>query len=72
MLDDIISYSTLTKINIAKEIKEKYCYISFEPNYEISNLNKYVISDVRIIKVKDQKFKPPEILFNPYLIYMMK
>ena len=71
MLNEIISYSISTKIKIGKEIKEKYCYIILEPDYEIRNLNEYVMPDGRKIKVKDQKFKATEILFNLYLYKMI-
>ena len=50
-----------------KYIKEKTCYVALDFEQEKSNYKEieYEMPDGTIIKVKDQRFRAPEILFHP-------
>jgi len=69
------SSQTSAEVEIAKEIKEKLCYIAMDPNQEKINfdngVNKPVpfeMPDKSTITLKDQLFRCPEALFQPSLI----
>ena len=60
---------------LAKEIKEKYCFVSCDINsdkklnFETTYYNSiHELPDGRKIMISNEKFEAPEILFNPYLI----
>ena len=55
------------KREIAKEIKEKICYVALDfehEKYKYQDIN-YEMPDGTEIKVKAQRYKAPEILFHP-------
>lgn len=60
---------------VAKNIKEKLCYVALNYEEEVSEYTKsdtkfknYELPDGKIITVKDQRFLCPEPLFKPHLI----
>ena len=62
-----VSLTTSAEREIAKDIKEKVCYIALDPETEINEVKEmsYEMPDGTVIKVKDQRFRAPEILFHP-------
>ena len=52
---------------IARDIKEKTCYVAFDFESEKSYYNgmSYEMPDGEVIKINDQRFRAPEILFHP-------
>ena len=65
-----ISLTTSFEKEIAKEIKEKTCYVALDFEQEKTNYQEmeYEMPDGTVIKVKDQRFRAPEILFHPEMI----
>ena len=62
-----VSLTTSAEREIAKDIKEKTCYVALDPETEINEVKEmsYEMPDGTVIKVKDQRFRAPEILFHP-------
>ena len=62
-----VSLTTSAEREIAKDIKEKTCYVALDPEVEINEVKEmsYEMPDGTVIKVKDQRFRAPEILFHP-------
>ena len=56
---------------IAKDIKEKACYIPYNLEDEISKVESldYKLPDGSSILIKDQRIECPEALFDPSLTY---
>ena len=72
ILDEVnVSLTTSGEKEIAKDIKEKVCYIALDPETEIYEVKEmsYKMPDDTVIKVKDQRFRAPEILFHPEQYY---
>lgn len=66
---------TSAELEIVKDIKEKICYVSF--NIEKAEADAwddlepdvpYPLPDGNMIKIRSEKFKAPEVLFNPSII----
>ena len=70
ILEKEISLTTDAEKEIAKYIKEKTCYVALDFEQEKTNYQemKYEMPDETVIKVKDQRFRAPEILFHPEMI----
>jgi actin-related protein 2 len=58
-----------------REIKEKFCFVSGDIqgdrklDKETTFYNSYYkLPDNRVIKISNEKYEAPEILFNPYLM----
>ena len=62
-----VSLTTTAEREIAKDIKEKTCYVALDFEQEKNNYQEmsYEMPDGTVIKVKDQRFRTPEILFHP-------
>ena len=63
-----VSFNTLVqKKIISKLIKEKTCYVAFDFEKEKNNYKSmtYEMPDGKLINVKDERFRAPEILFHP-------
>ena len=62
-----VSLTTTAEREIAKDIKEKTCYVALDFEEEKKNYKEmsYEMPDGTVIKVKDQRFRVPEILFHP-------
>ena len=62
-----VSLTTTAEREIAKDIKEKTCYVALDFEEEKKNFKEmsYEMPDGTVIKVKDQRFRVPEILFHP-------
>ena len=62
-----VSLTTTAEREIAREIKEKTCYVALdfeEEKWHYKEMS-YEMPDGTVIKVKDQRFRVPEILFHP-------
>ena len=61
------SFTTSAELEIVKAIKEKLCYVALDPVEEMNNCKdeKYELPDGRVITVKTQQFRGPEVLFHP-------
>jgi len=62
------------EIEIARDIKEKLCYVALDYQQEMelyksstANHKTYTMPDERVIEVGSQRFRCPEILFQPML-----
>ena len=64
-----VSLTTTAEKEIAKKIKEECCYVALDYEEEMKNYKKmsYEMPDGTVIKIKDQRFRVPEILFKPEL-----
>ncbi|CAO3698217.1 unnamed protein product [Rhizopus microsporus] len=66
------NFHTTAEKEVVRIIKEKTCYIALNPvkeEKEISgNINDFILPDGNIIKLGAERFKAPEILFQPELI----
>ena len=62
-----VSLTTSAEREIAKDIKEKTCYVALDFEEEKRHYKEmsYEMPDGTVIKVKDQRFRVPEILFRP-------
>ena len=62
-----VSLTTSAEREIAKDIKEKTCYVALDFEEEKRHYKEmsYEMPDGTVIKVKDQRFRVPEILFHP-------
>lgn len=65
---------TSAEKDIVREIKEKICYVSFNPLKEEREfkgqraVDEYVLPDGQVIKLGQERFRAPEILFNPEIL----
>lgn len=71
------NFHTSAEFEVVKDIKEKVCYVAFnieksekeeEAEEELDNEAPYRLPDGQVINVGPEKFRAPEILFNPSLI----
>ena len=69
------SFNSTADFELARELKEKYCFVSNDIEAdrklerETSFYNSYhLLPDESRIRISDEKFEAPEILFNPALI----
>jgi len=71
-------FYTSAEKEVVRNIKESSCYVAFDPNKEEELLeseksgkpvsHKYKLPDGNLIDVGAERFRAPEILFNPQLI----
>ncbi|XP_043931422.1 actin, clone 302-like [Protopterus annectens] len=62
-------FRTATELEIVRDIKEKLCYVSQDPDTECStNEVSYTLPDGQILKLGNERFRAPEVLFKPALI----
>jgi len=69
------SFNSSADFELVREIKEKYCFVSCDIDSdrkldaETTYYNSiHKLPDGRKIRISNEKFEAPEILFNPYLI----
>lgn len=65
------NFHTSSELEVVKDIKEKICYVAF--NGEKSENEEepevpYKLPDGNVIQIGTEKFRAPEVLFNPALI----
>lgn len=65
-------FTTTAEKEVVRIIKEKTCYIALNPSKEEKDTNgkleDFALPDGNIVKLGTERFKAPEILFNPELI----
>lgn len=66
---------TTGEIEIANDIKEKLCYVALDIDEEMKMKNEdfeksYELPDGTFVTIGNERFRSPEILFNPSLIEM--
>ena len=69
------AFNSTADFEIVRELKEKYCFVSCDINSdrkldaETTYYNSYTkLPDGRKIRISNEKFEAPEILFTPFLI----
>ena len=69
------AFNSSADFEFVRELKEKYCFVSSDIDIdrklerETSYYNSFhLLPDETRIRISDEKFEAPEILFNPYLI----
>jgi len=68
-----ISMNTSAEAEIVRDMKEKLCYVSLDFENEMLTNNdemEYELPDGVVVKLGTQRFRAPEILFNPSLYGM--
>ena len=70
-----LSFTTTTDLEIAQDIKEKFCYTALDFDQEIKqteNSNEikktYELPDGQVITVGNERFRCPEVLFEPEIL----
>jgi len=65
-------FTTTAEKEVVRIIKEKTCYVAVNPSKEEKDMNgkydDFVLPDGNVVKLGAERFKAPEILFNPELI----
>ncbi|CAG8788065.1 35048_t:CDS:2, partial [Racocetra persica] len=66
------NFHTTSEKEVVRIIKEKTCYIAINPSKEEKDTNgkfeEFTLPDGNVVKLGAERFKAPEILFNPELI----
>ncbi|XP_006862932.1 PREDICTED: actin-related protein T2-like [Chrysochloris asiatica] len=67
------AYSYILDKIVVSDIKEKLCYVAFDPKEELSKsreevLKKYILPDGTVIRMGEQLHQVPEALFVPKLV----
>ncbi|KAF0381816.1 actin-related protein [Gigaspora rosea] len=66
------NFHTTAEKEVVRIIKEKTCYIAINPSKEEKDTNgkseDFTLPDGNVVKLGAERFKAPEILFNPELI----
>ncbi|KAI9326454.1 actin family [Zopfochytrium polystomum] len=77
MRDRGYSFATNADLEIVREIKERLCYVSFDHDRELATagttpaLEKaYELPDGQVITLGSERFRAPEVLFQPSLVGM--
>ena len=65
-----VNFTTSAEKEIVKDIKEKCCYVALDFDEELKTVEEmsYELPDGKVIKVKDQRIRVPEVLFKPEMI----
>jgi len=62
------TFTTFSEKEVARDIKEKLCYVSIDIESEIQIPTEYKLPSGQVINLNDERFKCPEALFNPALL----
>jgi actin-related protein len=69
------TFTTSAEHEIVKDMKEKHCYVALEPQEETKKASNsseltvaYELPDGNIVNLNSERFRCPEVLFNPTLI----
>jgi len=69
------NFHTSAELEVVKDIKERICFVAFniekidkEDSEDVEPEHSYKLPDGNVIQVGAEKFRAPEVLFNPGLI----
>lgn len=66
------TFSTSAEKEIVRTVKEKTCYIAINPTKEekesAGNYEEFILPDGNTLKLHNERFRAPEILFSPDII----
>ncbi|XP_073537308.1 actin-1-like [Phyllobates terribilis] len=70
LMETGLSFVSSAEKEIAREIKEKLCYVALDPkeeaeNYPAKGLEEYMLPDGKVVTIGPQRFLAPESLFSP-------
>merc|ERR1719275_541992 len=69
------TFTTSAEHEIVKDMKEKHCFVALDPQEEAKKASSsseltvaYELPDGNIVNLNSERFRCPEVLFNPTLI----
>jgi len=74
LMEGGLSLSSTAEKEIARDIKEKACYVALDFDEEMKKVNdqsietQFELPDLSVVTIKSSRFRCPEALFKPHLV----